>query len=506
MLKLKLGSIPARKISSNYSVRKPQWYKAEQDDIDQFTHEVYNKLAAIDAPKSLWCNDPNCNRADHSQERDSFLIDIMSAVIECSYENIPLSGRRRPLGKPDCPIESCIPGWKEIVEPYKSDARFWHAVWQSSERPNQGVLKDIMSRTRNQYHYAVRRLRKMANAIRARKLFEASETGSCELLKEMKKVKGGPKNDYLLPDTIGEAHGENEIAEAFKKVYSTLYNSSDSSQDMIGLKQSLNNAISNESLTEVNKITPQMVKSAASKMKPMKSDVSGSYTSDAILNAPDIFFSFLSLVYKSWLVHGTVTLSLLSCAFLPLFKGGLKDPANLDNYRAIAGSSLLLKLFDNVVISIWGDKMNTDSLQFGFKSGTSTTECSWLVLEVANYFIRRHTPCIVTMLDCTKAFDTCKFSILFKKLYEKNLPAILIRTLIFIYEEQVAWVKWGSSKSGQFRIVNGTRQGSVLSPFLFAIYIDELLADLRRSGVGCYIGGKFFGALGYADDIILLAP
>ena len=32
------------------------------------------------------------------------------------------------------------------------------------------------------------------------------------------------------------------------------------------------------------------------------------------------------------------------------------------------------------------------------------------------------------------------------------------------------------------------------------------MADLRRSGVGCYIGGKFFGALGYADDIILLAP
>ena len=49
-------------------------------------------------------------------------------------------------------------------------------------------------------------------------------------------------------------------------------------------------------------------------------------------------------------MHGTVTMSLLSCAFLPLFKGGLKDPANTDSYRAIAGSSLLLKLFDNLII------------------------------------------------------------------------------------------------------------------------------------------------------------
>ena len=36
--------------------------------------------------------------------------------------------------------------------------------------------------------------------------------------------------------------------------------------------------------------------------------------------------------------------------------------------------------------------------------------------------------------------------------------------------------------------------------------MDELLVELRMSGVGCYIGGSFFGAAGYADDIVLLAP
>ena len=241
-------------------------------------------------------------------------------------------------------------------------------------------------------------------------------------------------------------------------------------------------------------------------MKPKKSDVSTSYTSDAILNAPDIFFDILAMVYRSWLVHGTVTLSLLSCAFLPLFKGGLKDPNQTDSYRAIAGSSLLLKLFDNVILLLWGDRLGTDSLQFGFKSGTSTTECSWLVMEVASYFLRKGTPCIVTLLDCSKAFDMCQFSILFEKLHKKNMPAIVLRTLIFVYEEQTAWVSWGAAKSAQFGVVNGTRQGSVLSPGFFGVYVDELLSQLRRSGVGCHIGGQFFGAAGYADDIILLAP
>ena len=49
-------------------------------------------------------------------------------------------------------------------------------------------------------------------------------------------------------------------------------------------------------------------------------------------------------------------------------------------------------------------------------------------------------------------------------------------------------------------------QGSVLGPAFFGIYIDELLLKLRKTGVGCHIGDRFFGAAGYADDIILLAP
>ena len=70
---------------------------------------------------------------------------------------------------------------------------------------------------------------------------------------------------------------------------------------------------------------------------------------------------------------------------------------------------------------------------------------------------------------------------------EERSTAIVIRTLIFVYEEQTAWVSWGTAISSQFGILNGTRQGSVLSPGFFGIYVDEL--QLRRSGVGCYIGG-----------------
>ena len=364
---------------------------------------------------------------------------------------------------------------------------------------NLGVLKEIMTRTRNQYHYAIRRCKKMSNSLRARNLLQASETDSCELLKEMKKIVGSKKGSQDLPDSVGGATGEAEVVEEFRKVYSALYNSSDTSDDLYDLKAKLTAEISDGSIVEADKITGKIVKEAACRMKPKKSDISQSFTSDAILNAPDNFFDYIALIYRSWLIHGTVTLSLLSCAFLPLFKGGLKDPAQTDSYRAIAGSSLLLKLFDNVVLLLWGDRLGTDSLQFGFKSGTSTTECSWLVMEVASYYLRQGTPCIVTLLDCSKAFDMCQFNLLFEKLHKRNIPPIVIRTLIFVYEEQTAWVQWGSARSEQFGIVNGTRQGSVLSPGFFSVYVDDLLLELRRSGVGCHIGGRFFGAAGYAE-------
>ena len=127
-------------------------------------------------------------------------------------------------------------------------------------------------------------------------------------------------------------------------------------------------------------------------------------------------------------------------------------------------------------------------------------------MEVANHFLRQGTPCIVTLLDCTKAFDKCSFHALFKKLIGKNLPPIAIRVLMFVYQEQTAWVKWGDAKSSCFSISNGTRQGSVISPIFFAVYVDDLLLELRKMGVGCHIGGIFYGAAGFADDLILIAP
>ena len=109
-------------------------------------------------------------------------------------------------------------------------------------------------------------------------------------------------------------------------------------------------------------------------------------------------------------------------------------------------------------------------------------------------------------LDASKAFDLVNHGILFQKLLDRGLPLPVIRFLSSWYRAQKMRVRWNNSLSIPFGVSNGMRQGSVLLPILFSVYLDDLLEKLRASGVGCYLGGCFAGALSYADDIVLLAP
>ena len=193
-------------------------------------------------------------------------------------------------------------------------------------------------------------------------------------------------------------------------------------------------------------MTSDVVKRAVDKMKSKKSDVSAGFTSDCLINAPDILFDLLASVFRCCLVHGDISLSVLSCAFLPLLKSSLKDPADTGSYRAISGSSLILKLFEEVVLLLWGGYLGSDGLQFGYKVGASTTQCTWLVQEVVQHYLRHGSHPLVAVLDCSRAFDLARWSTLFSRVLAKGVPPVVVRALVFMYEEQNAWVQWGEAR------------------------------------------------------------
>ena len=66
-------------------------------------------------------------------------------------------------------------------------------------------------------------------------------------------------------------------------------------------------------------------------------------------------------------------------------------------------------------------------------------------------------------------------------------------------------MRWNGKFSHRFPVSNGVRQGAVSSPILFCIYVNQLILELRTSGIGCKIGGQYLGVAVYADDIFLLS-
>ena len=95
---------------------------------------------------------------------------------------------------------------------------------------------------------------------------------------------------------------------------------------------------------------------------------------------------------------------------------------------------------------------------------------------------------------------------LFLKLMKRGVQLCWIRLLYYWYSNLSSVCKWHDSISFAFSVISGVRQGGVLSARFWAVYMDDLILELRKSGMGCRILNYFIACILYADDVCLLAP
>ena len=480
-----------------YTGTKTDWKSINQSEKDNYAHLLNVKLDLLDLPDALCCNDLHCTIECHKNDINLYCNNIIDACVEVGKVVFPV--KQSSYNKHE------IPGWKEHVEPYKQKALLWHSIWKDSGRPRVGSVANIMCQTRAQYHYAIRRVKKEANLLKNEKLAEnMCNKNIKEYWKEIKRIKGKGKS---CSASIDNYSNDEDIANVFAEKYECLFNSVSYDKDtMNNLLSRINDTISGTPADTIScRITPNNVKTALKKLNHYKSDGSTGMMSDHLIYGGENLYKHLAHLMSAMLRHGVSADKLVYSIMIPIPKSG-KNMSASDNYRAIALMSSIAKVLDIIIINTYSDLLTTSDLQFGFKDKSSTNSCSLMVKETIQYYLENNSCVNAAVLDASKAFDRINFTKLFDILLKRNIPPCVIRLIVNMYINQKMCVKWNSSTSNDFAVRNGVKQGGILSPILFCIYIDDLFYELKDSNFGCHVGNVFCGAFGYADDIILLCP
>ena len=313
-----------------------------------------------------------------------------------------------------------------------------------------------------------------------------------------------------MASIVDGKNNEADISNLFADKYSSLYNSvSYDNKEMSALIDTLNNEIENKCCTNnccSHDISVSDVTKCVDKLKKGKHDGVSSFYSDNIKYGSHKLYVYFSLLFNALIHHCTIPDGMCLSTLVPLIKNKRQSASSSDNYRAIALSSTVGKLLDNIILYKFSDVLHASDLQFGFKKGHSTAMCTFAVNEVIQYYINQNTPVYLTLLDASKAFDCVHYVKMFNILRDKGLCPLYCKFLCLLYTNQIAQVKWNTTFSDRFQVTNGVKQGGVLSPIIFSAYMDILLEKLRSTNVGCYIGHKYCGSFAYADDISLLNP
>ena len=137
-----------------------------------------------------------------------------------------------------------------------------------------------------------------------------------------------------------------------------------------------------------------------------------------------------------------------------------------------------------------------DKIQYGFMPERATIDAVFISKKMQEEYHAKGKKLHICFVDIEKAFDRVPRIVLEWAMRKKEIPEVLVRSVMSLHEGAKTKERVDSELSEEFEVKVGMHQGSVLSPFLFAVFVDVVTEFARRGALS---------ELLYADDLVLMS-
>jgi hypothetical protein len=486
---------------NNKQHKSIKWTSFSDNDLENYrsnTENLFNNITIPEAVKR--CNDVNCDDSSHKLAIDAFYDEIITVMNQSSASLYTFNNKNK--------YKYQVKGWNDDCRESHKQARDAFKLWSINGKPKNGPVYDIMRRARALFKYSIRACRKRNEKEKSDELANSLDCNDYNSF--WKSVNNVCGKKVPTTEVVDSTCGPKNIANMWKDHYEKLFNSpvshSSAVEDNNFVFNYLKDITVNDQYNEHCFVTPDEIMRSIHSLKSGKSHGHDGICPEHIKFASNIIAVLLSLCFTSCITHGYLPQDMIKTILVPIVKDKTGDVTDKGNYRPIAISTAVSKLFEDVLLKRLNDYMTTTDNQFGFKTHSSTDMCVYSLKEIIELYTSQSSPVFVLFLDASKAFDKVDHSILFRKLINRGVPKCLIRLLVFWYSNQKLCVRWTSVLSSCFSVSNGVKQGGILSPYLFNVYMDNLSVDLSNLQTGCNLNNVCLNHIIYADDLTLIAP